>query len=388
MENFSNINNITRLSVIAKETPHNLDSCSHGSIYSIINFKKVKIDFSSNINPLGISRFVLKEIKKKIKQISHVYPDPHCTLLKKSIAEYTEHGIDQKWINIGNGATELIHNFVRCLSSKNAIIPSPTFCEYELASKRCGMKISYIPLSKKFEIEPDIIIEKEKKNSNSLIFLCNPNNPTGLVNTKAIEKILFSIDNSKTILLIDESFIDFLNNIEKKSMISKIKEFDNLAILRSMTKSYGLAGLRLGYLIANPDLIKKLKFHQITWNVNGIAQVAGIAALHDQRYIRRTKKIIQKERDFMYSKINKKESHLKALRSDVNFFLIKLKDIDSTFYQKIMLNFHGILVRDCSTFTGMSNEFIRVAVRTHKDNLTMLKAIYDINDNLNKYKNN
>jgi threonine-phosphate decarboxylase len=383
LEDPSNFNNITPLSFIAKETSSNLNSCSHGSIYSIMNFNKVKIDFSSNINPLGISKFVLKEIKKKIKHISYVYPDPNCTLLKKSIAEYIGHGIDQKWINIGNGATELIHNFVRSLPSKNAIIPSPTFCEYELVSKRCGMLISYIPLSKKFEIEPNGIIEKVRKKSNNLIFLCNPNNPTGLVNTEAIEKILSSIDNSKTVLLIDESFIDFLDNIEKKSMISKIKEFDNLAILRSMTKSYGLAGLRLGYLVSNPNLTRKLKLHQITWNVNGIAQVAGIAALHDQKYISKTKKIIQKEREYMYTKINRKKSHVNALRSDVNFFLIKLKNFDSTTYQKKMLNFYGILVRDCSTFTGMSNEFIRIAVRTHGDNLKFLKAIDDINDNLN-----
>jgi threonine-phosphate decarboxylase len=385
LENFSNINNIIPLNDTEKETSHNLESCSHGSIYSTMNFLKVKIDFSSNINPLGISRFVLQEIKKNIKQISHAYPDPNCTLLKKCIAEYIQYGIDQNWINIGNGATELIHNFVRCFSSKNSIIPSPTFCEYELASKRCKMKINYVPLSKKLQIEPDLIMEKFKENSNSLIFLCNPNNPTGLVNTEAIEKILSSINSSKTILLVDESFLDFLDDIEKNSMIPKIKEFDNLVILRSMTKSYGLAGLRLGYLIANPKLIQQLKSYQITWNVNGIAQIAGIAALNDQEYISKTKKIIQKERDYMYNKINKKQNYINALRSDVNFFLIKLKDVNSTIYQKIMLNCHGILVRDCSTFTGMSNDFIRVAVRTHKDNLMLLKAIYDINNNLDKY---
>ena len=312
MENFSNINKVIPFNDIEKENSHNLDSCSHGSIYSSMNILKVKIDFSSNINPLGISRYVLKEIKKNIKQISHIYPDPNCTLLKKSIVEYIQHGIDQNWINIGNGATELIHNFVRCLSSKNSIIPSPTFCEYELASKRCKMKINYVPLSKKLQIEPDSIIEKVKENSNSLIFFCNPNNPTGLVNTEGIEKILSSINSSQTILLVDESFLDFLNDIEKKSMISKIKEFENLAILRSMTKSYGLAGLRLGYLIANPKLIQQLKSYQITWNVNGIAQIAGIAALNDQEYICKTKKIIQKERDYMYNKINNKERYANA----------------------------------------------------------------------------
>lgn len=385
--NLSNINDVKPLNNIqGKKEFNSLDSCSHGGIYSTKNYLKVKIDFSSNINPLGISRQVLKEIRKNLKQISHVYPDSNCNLLKKSIAKYVEHDIDTEWISVGNGATEIIHNFVRALSLSNSIIITPTFCEYELVSKRCKMKIDYIPLSKKLQIQADKVIEKSKINSNSLIFICNPNNPTGLVNTQMIAKILSSIDRSKTILLIDESFIEFLNDIEKESLISKIKEYDNLAILRSMTKSYGLAGLRLGYLIANPHLIRKLKPFQIPWSVNGIAQIAGIAALNDQDHVNRAKKIIQKERNYMYKKINNKENHANALRSDVNFFLIKLKNINSINYQKILLNFHGILVRDCSSFRGMSTDFIRVAVRNHKDNLILLKAIYDINNNLNKSK--
>lgn len=379
-----NVNHLNNLQARKKLT--SLDSCSHGGIYSTKNYLKVKIDFSSNVNPLGISRQVLKEIRKNIKQISHIYPDSKCNLLKKNIADYTEHGIDKDWISVGNGATELIHNFARAVSLKNSIIIYPTFCEYELASKRCGMKIDYIPLSKKLQIQANLVIEKSKINPNSLIFICNPNNPTGQVNTDMIKKILSCIDSSRTILLLDESFIEFLNDIGRKSLISKIKEYKNLAILRSMTKSYGLAGLRLGYLIAHPHLIQKLKSFQIPWSVNGIAQIAGIAALKDQLHISRAKKIIQKERNYMYKTLNKKESYIHALRSDVNFFLIKLKNINSIAYQKTLLNIHGILVRDCSSFTGMSTDFIRVAVRTHRDNVTLLKAIYDINNNLYKYK--
>ena len=371
--------------------PHNnLESCPHGTIYSTFDSSKVKIDFSSNVNPLGISKFVLREIKNNLVQTSYTYPDPKCTLLKKSICEYIGCNSDHNWITVGNGATEIIHNFVRSLCLKNSIIPSPTFCEYELASKRCGMTIDYIPLSKKLHLEPDSIIEKVKKNPNSLIFLCNPNNPTGLVDTKAIEKILNSIDNNnnKTILMIDESFIEFLSKIEKNSVVSRIKEFENLAVLRSMTKSYGLAGLRLGYLIANPKLTQRLRSYQIAWNVNGIAQIAGIAALKDQKFLLNAKKIIQKEREYMYNKINLMKVKVKALRSQVNFFLIKLKNVDSISYQKILLKYYGILVRDCSTFGGLSNNFIRVAVRKHNDNLKLLKAIYEINSstNFDKYR--
>ncbi len=386
MLNSLNVNNVMFLNNIPEEKKFNsLDSCSHGGIYSTEHYLNVKIDFSSNINPLGISRQVLKEIREKIKQIAPLYPDSNCNLLKKSIAEYLKHDIDKGWISVGNGATEIIHNFVRAVSLNNSIIIAPTFCEYELASKRCKMKTNFIPLSKKLQLQADKVIEKSKKiNSNSLIFICNPNNPTGLVNTPMIEKILSSIDGSKTILLLDESFIEFLNDIEKESLMSKIKEYNNLAILRSMTKSYGLAGLRLGYMVANPRLIQKLKTFQIPWSVNGIAQIAGIAALKDQNHIITAKKIIEREKNYLYKNINNKGNHANALKSDVNFVLIKLKNINSTMYQKILLNFYGIYVRDCSSFRGLSSDFIRVAVKTHKDNVRLLKAIYDINDHLNK----
>lgn len=384
MINFNGLNTIDPLN--KNSIPHNLESCPHGTIYSTIDYTKVKLDFSSNINPFGISKFVLREIKNNIVQTSHIYPDPKCTLLKKSISEYICFDSDQNWITVGNGATEIIHNFVRSLCLKNSIIPSPTFCEYELASKRCGMTIDYIPLTKKLHLEPDSIIENVKKNPNSLIFLCNPNNPTGLIDTKAIEKILTSINNYKTILMIDESFIEFLNEIGKNSMISRVKEFENLTVLRSMTKSYGLAGLRLGYLIANPKITQRLKSYQIAWNVNGIAQIAGIAALKDQAFLLNARKTIQKEREYMYNKINLNKTKVKALRSQVNFFLIKMKNVDSISYQKILLKYYGILVRDCSTFGGLSNQFIRVAVRKHNDNLKLLKAIYEISTNFYKYK--
>jgi threonine-phosphate decarboxylase len=143
----------------------------------------------------------------------------------------------------------------------------------------------------------------------------------------------------------------------------------------------------LGYIIANPKITQRLKSYQIAWNVNGIAQIAGIAALKDQAFLLNARKTIRKEREYMYNKINLNKTKVKALRSQVNFFLIKLKNVDSISYQKILLKDYGILVRDCSTFSGvLSNHFIRVAVRKHNDNLKLLKAIYEINTNFDKYK--
>ena len=309
MENFNNINKIIPLNDIEKETSHNLDSCSHGSIYSTMNFLKVKIDFSSNINPLGISRFVLKEIKKNIKQISHIYPDPNCTLLKKSIAHYIQNGIDQNWINIGNGATELIHNFVRCYSSKNSIIPSPTFCEYELASKRCKMKINYVPLSKKLQIEPDLIIEKVKENSNSLIFFCNPNNPTGYLYSReeleALKALCLKYD---LFLFSDEAYREFC--YDGREFISPLYLDgidENVVVIDTVSKRYSACGARLGCIITkNKEVIQSaLKFAQARLSPGMVEQIAGTAAVDTpDSYFEEVNKEYTLRRDTLVKRLN------------------------------------------------------------------------------------
>jgi threonine-phosphate decarboxylase len=189
--------------------------------------------------------------------------------------------------------------------------------------------------------------------------------------------------NKSTLVLIDESFIEFVKNYERNSMISYVMEYDNLIILRSMTKSFGLAGLRLGYLVANPNLITKINLNQIAWNVNGVAQIAGIEALNDQDHLVRAKKIIEKEKIRILKAIREKMKGLVAYNSEANFLLIKLKNKDSTWYKEELLKNYGILVRDCSSFRGMSKEFIRIAVRTPNENELLLTALENMEANIN-----
>lgn len=253
-------------------------TCSHGGIYSVDHPGLVKADFSTNVNPLGISKKVLKSIQKNIGKLSSLYPDPECIDLKKHIVNYLDIGLKLDCICVGNGATEIIHDFARAFAQGKVIIPAPTFCEYELASRRMGADILFIPL-KNLMLDTELIIQKAKKQAP--IFLCNPNNPTGLFSA-AIKKIVESVDNS-TKVLIDECFIELVDDDDghhnqRHSMINKINEFDNLVVLRSLTKSFGLAGLRVGYSVCNPRLASKLSANRIPWNVNGVAQMAAIAA--------------------------------------------------------------------------------------------------------------
>jgi threonine-phosphate decarboxylase len=349
-------------------------ACSHGGIYSV-NPRLVTADFSSNVNPLGISKNALKAIQKSIGKLSSLYPDPECIDLKKGILNYLDIGLKLDCICVGNGATEIIHDFAKAFVRNKVLIPAPTFCEYEIASRRMGANILFIPL-KNMTLDTELIIEQAKKQD--AIFLCNPNNPTGLLSTNEIKKIVGSIDSS-TKVMIDECFIELVEYDghvnQKYSMINKINEFDNLVILRSLTKSFGLAGLRVGYSVCNPGLASKLSANRIAWNVNGVAQMAAIAALKDASHLANARAVIKKERKYMQSKIAKKMQTFTPCKSDVNFFLIHLKNKNSIKVRDSMLIKSGVLVRDCSTFTGMGHGYIRVAVKKHKENLLLLDAM-------------
>jgi threonine-phosphate decarboxylase len=350
-------------------------SCSHGGIYSV-DPRLVKVDFSSNVNPLGISITVVNSIQKNARSLSSVYPDPHCLELKRNLCDYLDNrlDLDLDWITIGNGSTEIIHNFARAFIRDKVVIPAPTFCEYELASRRMGANILYAPLKKDLSMDVELIIEKAK--NVDAVFICNPNNPTGLVSSKSIKKIIENVDGS-TKILIDESFIELVDEgTDHFSLISKVKEFDNLIILRSLTKSFGLAGLRVGYSVCNAKLSKKLSVNQISWNVNGIAQMAGIVALKDIKHLVKARLMIKKERKFLHDRIRKQMRDLIPCKSFVNYFLIYLKNGKSSVkIRNDILRRSGVLVRDCSTFTGMGEKYIRVSVKTHDQNVILLKAL-------------
>lgn len=346
-------------------------SCSHGGVYTV-SPRLVRIDFSSNINPLGISRNVLNVLKKNLPKLTSIYPDDENTILKKKIIDYLEIVPSYESLNIGNGATELIYNFVRAFVRNQVVIPYPTFCEYELASRKMGANIKHVPL-KRWKLDVDRILEKTK--NSDAIFLCNPNNPTGLFSYDLIERLVKKIDRSIKIL-IDESFIEFVDERKHpKTFIDKINDFQNVVVLRSLTKSFGLAGLRLGYCVSHPSIGKKISHNKITWTINGLAQMAGVTALENLSHIRRARKIIKTEREFMYASINNKLRSFSAIESDVNFYLIRLHNGRSKQIRDLLLKKNGILVRDCSDFRGMNDKYIRVAVRTRSENLALLDSL-------------
>jgi threonine-phosphate decarboxylase len=343
---------------------------AHGGIFSNgLEHNLGLLDFSSNVNPLGFPSQV-RDVFKNLSQIS-IYPDPNSNELKTHLQNYT--GIPKNQIVVGNGATEIIYNFCSAfLRKQKVLIPIPTFGEYESAAKLNGAILYFFKtmnLNQRFSEFQDMFSKK------NCIFLCNPNNPTGvLIKKNNMLKILESAYDKSAMLFLDECFIELVPAGDE-SIVSYLKEFDNLFILRSLTKSFGLAGLRIGYGLGNKKMIEIMQKIKIPWNVSGIAQKSSIKALSDKSHLSKTLNLIRKESKFLINSISKIKGFT-CYNSDTNFILIKSK-IKSNQIQKRLLR-RNILIRDCNTFRGLDNNFIRIAVRTHKENLKLIEALREL----------
>ncbi|MBI2643747.1 MAG: threonine-phosphate decarboxylase [Nitrosarchaeum sp.] len=341
---------------------------SHGGPFSITHPSPDILDFSSNINPMGTSSVVRKTIKNQLDAIQ-IYPDSESTQLRKNLQHYTK--IPYSQIVVGNGATEIIYNFCQAfLSNKTPVlIPIPTFGEYESAAKLSGAKISFF---KTMNLEKDVDDFISKIPNNGCIFICNPNNPTGnLISKKTLQKIIISANKKKTLVFIDECFIELVPDHDE-SIIKFIKKYNNLFILRSLTKSFALAGLRIGYGIGSKQMISVLNKIKIPWNVSGLAQQAASVALLHSFYLTKVKKMIKKESFYLINYISKLKN-FQCNTTSTNFILIKTKMKSQTLQKKLLEK--KILIRDCSTIRGLNNNYIRIAVKTRKENEKLIKAL-------------
>ncbi len=327
------------------------------------------MDFSASINPLGMPKGVIIEIDRNLKYLSH-YPDTDAKALRLEIAKY--HNIDPKHIICGNGSTELIYLIIRSLQPKRVLIPVPTFSEYDRACKSYGASVLNYGLKKEnnFDINVDEFIDvmSGKGELCDMVFLCNPNNPTGrLIQKKDVLRIAAAAKALKSYLIVDEAFIDF---VPDASVIHEVEKNPYLIMIRSMTKFYALAGLRLGYGIFPLKIIDVIKQYKEPWTINTLAQMAGIAALRDSLYKNATYILIDIEKQFLVSNFSK--SGIRFLHSYANFYLLKLSNADQLYDD---LREKGMLVRLCSDFKGLDKTYIRVAVRTREENVRLLSAL-------------
>ena len=329
------------------------------------------IDFSASINPLGCPPVVQKAVTKQFNDIRH-YPDSQCSDLRRAIAEKTP--CNESNIIIGNGSNELFYLIPRALKPKKGLLLQPTFAEFSDAF--CNSNIDVIEIINDDKDFPVINtnISRLKSVEDCMVFLCNPNNPTGQL-TRREDIIDLVNDDPNRVVVIDEAFMDFVEDSEKYSVIKDAPLMDNLIVVRSLTKFYGFPGLRLGYLISNESIINKLMRYKEPWTVNTIAQVAGLAAINDKEFTAKTRKYVSVEKTFLYDGLTTIKG-IHPFQPTVNFILVRIEDSKKTSsaIQDVLMK-NNILIRNCSNFKGLDETYFRVAVKTRKENQKLLDAL-------------
>lgn len=347
-----------------------------GDIYSTNNPNNI-IDFSANINPLGMPSTVKKAIVDNIDNYS-VYPDPLCRDLRKEIGKFEK--VKNDFILCGNGAADIIFRIALYLRPKEALILAPTFSEYEEALNVVNCNISYYNLNEdnNFTIDIDILDHIVKRVD--IMFLCNPNNPTGIPLKKEIVlKIAHKCKANNTFLVVDECFVEFLEKEEDYTIKEYINLNDHVIILRAFTKIYAMAGLRLGYILtSNLKVIDGISKVGQPWSVSQVATVAGIAALKEESYVKETKKYIKENREYL--KMELKRLGFKVFNSKANYIFFKCKNKG---IEKYLRN-KDILIRSCSNYVGLNDSYFRIAVKSRNDNIKLIQAIRDfLKENIN-----
>lgn len=334
-----------------------------GDIYRYGNV----LDFSSNINPFGTPDGVVEAIQRAALTVGG-YPDVECRKLKKKISDKT--GINSDCIFCGNGAAEVIFAITAALRPERALVQSPAFAEYEQALSACGCKTEYFLLDEKKDFVPGEDFIDAVTEDYDIVFLCNPNNPTGvLLDREYVTKVARRCKEKKAYFVLDECFLDFVEDPYDKSMLKLLDEFPDMIILKAFTKLYAMAGVRLGYGLCSSDKIIGLMDRSIQpWNVSSIAQAAGIAALDEEKYVADSLPAIRRERARMISIM--KNAGFKVFESAANYIFFKGPD---DLFETCLKQ--GILLRDCSNYRGLAKGYYRAAVRLENENDILLEAL-------------
>ena len=331
------------------------------------------LDFSSNINPLGISERVRQAA---VAADLAAYPDRDSLLLREALAGRLQ--VDVGQLLIGNGSTELIHLLVRARlrPGGRCLIFAPTFGEYEAAATLAGAQIHRLHAaeSQSFRWSMEAMLDTINEVRPELVFLCNPNNPTGVyLRQDDVTRILDAIGQDG-LLLLDEAYAPLADRRrDPDSLQLTMFPSDNLAILRSMTKDHAIAGVRLGYLLATPALIEAVRSLQHAWSVNAVAQAAGLAALNDGEHLAEARDVIAASKQFIYEQLG--SMSIAFTPSSANFLLVNVGDAVQV---RMELLRRGIAVRDCTSF-GLP-QHIRIAVRQREECERLIRELQDVID--------
>lgn len=338
-----------------------------GDVYG----RPVTLDVSVNTNPLGPPPGVVRAVVDAAQLLDR-YPDPHCRRLVAALAD--REGVPEEAVLCGAGAAELIFSFCAALRPRTALELAPTFSEYAAALAAAGCRVERCALEEEqgFALTEKLLEELEHKNC-EVVFLCNPNNPTGrLIPPALLENILALCERRGGWLFVDECFLELSDGSRGTSLAPLLRPGRRLFLLRAFTKSYAMAGLRLGYCLCGEGaLLERMGRQTQPWNVSVPAQAAGLAALGEEAYLRESRALIQSERRYLQEGLE--ALGLTVCPSQANYLLVKSPaELSGPLLDR------GILIRDCANYRGLGPGWYRTAVRRREENRTLLNALGEI----------
>lgn len=334
------------------------------------------LDFSASVSPIGPPEGVWQALNRVDLA---AYPDPQCLLLREAISRHLSHSsygtVETDRILVGNGSTEIIHLLARAYLSPSrpgtanaAFLLTPTYGEYAGACRLTGADISCLDGLEQpgFKWDLELAAGRISQEKPSLIFLCNPNNPTGVfLSYQEVSLLAQAVESAGSLLVLDEAYLSFAEEAwDSPSLLSQAP----VILVRSMTKDYGLTALRLGYSVASKEVTEKLGALQPDWSVNGLSQAAGVAALADTGYLDRARRAVSQGKDFLSRELT--ELGFTVPPSNANFLLVKVGD-GACWRDKLIAQ--GLVVRDCASF-GLP-EYIRLGIRSLPDCQWLVEAM-------------
>jgi len=345
----------------ATQNPHGGDIYTH----------PVRLDFSANINPLGTPEAVFQAVKDSLPLL-HRYPDPSCRELVQAISDFEV--LPEETILCGSGAAELIFSYCRAVQPKKALLLAPTFCEYENALRTVGCGVEHFFLEENRGFAPtEAFLSCLEITDAELLMLCNPNNPTGLpLEPSLLRKICELCRNRGIRLFVDECFLDLTENGKQLSLTGSLSQYPNVLLLKAFTKSYGMAGLRLGYcLSADKALLAAMSRQTQPWNISIPAQKAGVAALKETAFLEAARGIIHTQRPRLLKALT--DLGLRPIPSKTNFILFySQRELYAPLLEK------GIQLRKCDNYLGLGPGWYRIAVKREEENDALLSALEEV----------
>ncbi|MDR2030804.1 MAG: aminotransferase class I/II-fold pyridoxal phosphate-dependent enzyme [Azoarcus sp.] len=337
-----------------------------GDIYA---HEGVRLDFSVSTNPRGLPEPVRAALLAQVDACAR-YPDPQCRALRAAIARHE--GVPPERVLCGNGASELIQRLCRVAKPRKALVCAPSFSEYERALRQCGCEVARHVLRREEGFALGARLEEALRPGLDMLFLCQPNNPVGnLAETALLEGILRRAAGNRTRVVVDECFLGFTL---AGSAAAWLDEMPELVVLKALTKTHALAGLRLGYLLASDAaLLAALAAAAPYWNVSTPAQIAGIAALSCPEWLDESRRLLARERAFLRGALQ--ALGIEVFPGEASFLLLCC---ETPLFEPLLRR--GILIRSCANFAGLDASFYRIGVKTRPENAVLSRAIGEVLD--------